>query len=142
MVTRTRFGQWWRRAVRSGHAYAEGHAIHGRRSGFCIRELRSIVEWAVLLPAIAIGLMWATWSLSLFLFIAYAWLWIRVRNHRVAHGDTRRDAGDYATYCVLGKFPQALGAAKYWVNRLLGRRTRLIEYKQASTGSVAEVTNP
>ena len=25
----TRFGQWWRRMVRSGHAFAEGAALHG-----------------------------------------------------------------------------------------------------------------
>jgi len=128
----TRFGQWWKRNVRSGHAYAEGHAMHRAKHGYCAREVRSIVEWGLLAPLLAFGLMWVTWGLSLLLFGGYAWLWMRVRNHRLARGNTRKDAGDYANYCVLGKFPQLFGVGKYWWNRLLGRRTRLIEYKGAA----------
>jgi len=136
----TRFGQWWKRNVRSGHAYAEGHAMHGRAHGYCAREVRSIIEWGLILPVLMFGLMWPTWSLSLLLFAAYVWLWLRVRNGRLAHGNTRKDAGDYATYCVLGKFAQLVGIIKYWFNRLLGRRTQLIEYKgPASPVAAAEV---
>src|SRR5947207_14699000 len=29
----TRFGQWWTRNVRAGHAYAEGFAMHGGPPG-------------------------------------------------------------------------------------------------------------
>ena len=27
----TRFGQWWKRSLRSGHAYAQGYFLHGRK---------------------------------------------------------------------------------------------------------------
>lgn len=131
-----RFGQWWRRTVRSGHAYAEGRAMHGAAHGYCVREVRSILEWALLLPMVALGLAWPTWGASLLLLGAYGVLWHRVRRHRLEHGDTPADASLYAQYCVLGKFAQLQGVAQYWWNRLRGRRTKLIEYKFARAPSV------
>src|SRR5204862_2670135 len=36
----TRFGQWWKRMVRSGHAYAEGMAMHGLSpEPYCMRPV-------------------------------------------------------------------------------------------------------
>jgi hypothetical protein len=86
-----------------------------------------------LLPALAIGLAWVTWGLSLLMLGGYGWLWYRVRNHRLAHGDSPRDASLYAQACVVGKFAQLQGAIRYWCNRVLGRRGKLIEYKSAAT---------
>jgi hypothetical protein len=127
-----RFGQWWKRTVRSGHAYAEGFARHGRGAErFCRDQMRSIIEWGLMLPLIALGLAWFTWGLSLALFLGYALLFVRVRNWRLQIGDPAPHARLYAAYCVLGKFAQLVGAAQYWMNRLLGRRTRIIEYKGA-----------
>jgi hypothetical protein len=36
-------------------------------------------------------------------------------------------------FVMLGKLPQAIGQAKYCWNRMIGRRSKLIEYKGAST---------
>jgi GT2 family glycosyltransferase len=125
-----RFGQWWRRMVRSGHAYAEGRALHGRTpERFRVREVRSIIEWAVILPIMALALAWWTWGLSLALFLGYVALWYRVRSRRIEQGDARRDASLYASSCVIGKFPQLLGVLQYWRNRAFGRRSQIIEYK-------------
>jgi GT2 family glycosyltransferase len=33
----TSWGQWWRRTLRAGHAYAEGAAMHGAASGAALR---------------------------------------------------------------------------------------------------------
>jgi glycosyltransferase involved in cell wall biosynthesis len=123
-----RFSQWWRRMLRSGHAYAEGRAMHGRH-GHCVREVRSILEWAVVLPLLALTFAWFTWGLSLLLLGAYGLLWWRVRRHRVLHGDSPGDASLYANACVVGKFAQLVGVTQYWWNRLRGDRTAIIEYK-------------
>jgi len=41
------FAQWWKRTVRTGHAYAEGAAMHGRGvERHDVRQVRSIVLWA------------------------------------------------------------------------------------------------
>ena len=62
----TRFAQWWRRAVRGGHAYAEGAARHGGGpERHFVREVRSILFWGAGLPAAAAALAWPTWGLSL-----------------------------------------------------------------------------
>jgi GT2 family glycosyltransferase len=125
-----RFSQWWRRTVRSGHAYAEGHALHGHVDGFCGRAVRSSVQWALVLPLVALGLAWFTWGASLLLLAAYVALWARVRAYRMhAHGDRTEDASLYGNYCIAGKFAELQGMCTYWWNRLLGRRTRLMEYK-------------
>jgi len=135
----TRFGQWWTRAVRCGHAYAEGRAMHGDTpERYRVDEMRSIVEWAMLLPLLALGLAWLTWGASLLLLGAYALLWHRVRRQRVESGDGREDAALYARYCVLSKFAQLIGAARYWWNRLRGRASALIEYKSANAESAAD----
>ena len=127
------FGQWWKRMVRSGHAYAEGRAMHGR-DGYCVREIRSIIEWTVLLPLVAISFAWLTWGMSLLLLAGYIVLWGRIRKHRLASGDSPDDASLYAQYCVLGKFAQLVGFLTYWKNRFLGRQARIIEYKQVAAG--------
>lgn len=42
---------------------------------------------------------------------------------------SRRSAALYAVFTVLSKFAQALGQLEFVVDRLIGRRERLIEYK-------------
>ena len=77
----TRFGQWWRRSVRAGHAYAEGAAIHGAPpERHWVRESRSNWFWGLGLPAAAAASAWPTGGLSLALLGGYAALWHRVRR--------------------------------------------------------------
>ncbi len=79
----TRFGQWWKRTVRSGHAFAEHWALHrGSPEGGGVRDLRSIVFWGALLPLVSLGLAWPTAGLSLLLLGGYAVLWERIRRGR------------------------------------------------------------
>jgi GT2 family glycosyltransferase len=133
----TRFSQWWKRSMRSGHAYAEGHARHGHVDGYCGHAIRSIAQWAVVLPAVVFGLAWFTWGASFLLLGLYIVLWARIRAYRINHhNDKPEDASLYANYCIAGKFAELQGALKYWWNRLLGRRTGLIEYKGPATGEV------
>lgn len=134
-----RLGQWWKRNARAGYAYAEGRSLHGQGpERYRVREIRSIIEWAVILPLLALALAWFTWGASLLLFGGYVYLWDRVRRQRLRHGDSRLDAELYARYCVLGKFAQLAGACQFWRNRMLGRRGTLIEYKGAEATAGGE----
>ncbi|CAN5803215.1 hypothetical protein BH23PLA1_BH23PLA1_22810 [soil metagenome] len=134
-IAMTRFGQWWRRTVRAGYAYAEGAARHGRTpQRHWVRESRSIAFWGIVLPLIALALAWPTKGASLaLLLVGYALLYQRVQGHRLRHGNSPTEARLYASYCLLGKFPQALGLLRYWRDRLLGRWGGLIEYKGGSS---------
>ena len=122
----TRFGQWWKRTARSGHAYAEINAMYPQ---VWRRETLSVLIWALVFPFATIISAVFSGGLALILLLAYPALWLRISSRRVARGDSGRDAVLYATFCVLGKFPELAGMAKYWWNRGLGRRTALIEYK-------------
>ncbi len=131
------FGQWWRRTERSGHAFAESRALHGSgRERFCVHEVRSIVEWGFLFPIAALVLAWFTWGASLLLLLGYVLLWRRVRAHRLEHGDPPALADLYARYVVIGKLAQFVGCLRYWIGRFAGRRSSLIEYKDAASPSI------
>jgi hypothetical protein len=127
----TRFGQWWRRAERGGHAYAEGAARHG--SGperHWVREARSNWFWGLAVPAGALALAWPTRGVSLLGGLAgYGLLGWRAARAGRARGWPAADARLYGLFCALAKPPMALGQARYTAGRLLGRRSALIEYK-------------
>jgi GT2 family glycosyltransferase len=130
----SRFGQWWRRAVRAGHAYAQAAALHGRSpERFGVRPSLSILFWALGLPVIAAGFIWFTggWSLALLLLIPLQVL--RVFGAQRRRGRSKRDAKLYAIFCVLAKWPQLIGQMLYLTRRIRGREERIIEYKKGDS---------
>ena len=122
----SRFSQWWRRCVRSGHGFAQVNEIH---PSLFRRELRSSVAWGLLLPAAALLAAVPTGGLGLALLLCYPVLFARILYRRLKEGDPRSDAALYASFCVLAKFPEACGVARYAWNRSRNRRMELIEYK-------------
>jgi GT2 family glycosyltransferase len=123
----TRFRQWWQRARRAGHAYAENAWVH-RADGMWRREARSIFFWGMVIPIGSLIFAPLTFGASLLALLAYPLLVLKILISR------RRKLGFhwallYALACVGAKFPQALGMMAYHFNRLSGRRAKLIEYK-------------
>jgi GT2 family glycosyltransferase len=128
----TRAGQWWRRAVRCGFAYAHGAALHGRGpERHFVRERRRAVVWGFATPAAAVALAWPTAGLSLGLFALYPLQFLRTYR-QLRRRVPRRGALAYAANCVLAKVPQAVGVLKYYVGRLRRTPPRIIEYKGAA----------
>jgi GT2 family glycosyltransferase len=135
----TRFGQWWRRTKRSGHAAAEAWALHGPRGqGQMVRIAQSALLYALVLPGLALvavvslcltGRGTLSWLPPFLLLAAYGRLVSKVRTQRIARGDPPSSAALYARYTFLGKFAEAAGILSFWKHRLLGRRAGLIEYK-------------
>lgn len=124
-----RFAQWWRRAVRSGHAIGQRFSLHGRdEMRDCARERRSVLVWGVALPVTMLLLAPMTYGLSLLLASGYLVLRRRVVRYRLAQGDSPSDASLYARFVVIGKFAEAFGLVKFYVNNMAGR-FRIIEYK-------------
>lgn len=127
----TRFGQWWKRNVRSGHAYAEGAAMHGTPpERHFVRDVRSNWVWGAIVPIVAVALAWITRGWSLLLLGAYPLLVAKIAIR--ARQNNAPMPWAWAFFTVLGKFPHALGQLKYRVNSWSGKRTRLIEYKGPS----------
>lgn len=128
----TRFSQWWRRAERAGHAYAQVAAMHGggpERVG--VRSSLSIWAWAAGLPLATIAAAWLTKGLGLLLLLAYPLLLVRIARSERRRGRPARLAWAYAFFCVLAKWPQLLGQLRFMGRRLLGRQAQIIEYKGA-----------
>ena len=128
----TRFGQWWRRTLRSGHAYAEGHARHRHEPGrHYARQVSSNLGWGALLPAVSLALLWPSRGWSLLLLLGYPLLALRVYGSGRRRGLPVADARWFAVSCVLGKLPSAYGQLRYWALSWLGQRSGLIEHKQS-----------
>ena len=122
-----RFGQWWRRMIRSGHAYAQASALHGT---FCLRENASILVWSVGSPLAALALAAPTHGLSLGRVLLYPLQVARIARRERRRTRSAADAWASAALTVLGKWPQHLGQWKYALARR-GAGPRLIEYKGA-----------
>ena len=129
-----RFGQWWRRSLRAGHAYAEGSWLHGHSpEHHWVKESRSIWLWGLLLPLLAIATGWLTSGLSiLLLLIGYVVLGYKVYQNTLQRGFKSEDALLYSLSCMLSKFPQVQGQIQFHISRLLKRQRTLVEYKSVT----------
>src|SRR5262249_27869750 len=128
----TRFGQWWRRCVRSGFGFAEGAVLHGGPpQRHWVREVRSIGFWGLVLPALILALALPTRGASLARLAGYPSLSVRPHRYGIRRGWSEPEARLFARWCVLSEFPLALGLIVYWFRRLTGRQRRIIEYKGA-----------
>jgi len=129
-ATLTRFSQWWTRATRAGHAYAQTAWTHPRPAGWrSIRAVLSMTLWALLLPLLAVGLAWPSGGLSLLLLGTYPLQWVRIARAQTRRGRSGSEARIYAAFVLLGKFAQARGAERFLRSRLLRRSGEIIEYK-------------
>lgn len=126
-----RASQWFKRTKRSGHAFAEHALLHGtepERLG--VKQTLSNVFWGLGVPAAvgATSVIAGPITASVGGLMAYGYLY----NKSYRFERQRRDepeAKAVAAGCVAGKFPEALGALSCFANRLLGRQTKLMEYR-------------
>jgi len=124
----TKFSQWWTRNVRSGHAFAEGAALHGGSPWrHFAREARRAVLWGLGLPALIFMLVLWKPVLGVLLALIYpvqvARLALRLRSDGMPLPAPR------ALFFTLGRFAEARGVVKYWATRWRGQRSTLIEYR-------------
>lgn len=126
----TRLGQWWQRTVRAGHAYAEGRSRYGAApERHWRRECRSIWFWAAM-PFAALGLAWPSGGWSLLFLAAFPLQILRIARGRQEFGTPARAALIYGVFCMMGKFPQAVGQIRFHLRRARGGEPVLIEYQQ------------
>lgn len=126
----SKFSQWWKRARRSGYAYANGWWLHGKSpESYRFKESRSIWFWGLGLPLLSISAAYFTKGFSLLLLLAYPLLIYKIYGSQLRIGRKPQEAKPYALFCVLAKFPQLVGQIEFYSKRLLGKEARLIEYK-------------
>jgi len=123
----TRFGQWWRRAVRTGYAFAQGAHLHGALpERHFVWESRRAWLWGIWLPVVCFGAViafgpwgWVTW-------LIYPLQMLRLMAR--TRGPLRQRAL-LAVFQVVARFPEGIGQIKFLRNRLFGLQTAIIEYK-------------
>lgn len=129
-VAMRRFSQWWKRVTRAGHAYAEGALLHGAPpERMWMQESRRIFVWGLLLPLLTMVLAPSTAGLSFLLLLAYPLNVIRIGHRLKREGESR--PWTLAAFLMLGKFPEAVGWVRFHWGRLTGKRSGIIEHKDA-----------
>ncbi|MBZ8119281.1 glycosyltransferase family 2 protein [Roseovarius sp. LXJ103] len=115
-----RFEQWWQRAMRAGHAFAEGAMLHGAApERHWVAETRRALLWGAVLPLALLTLSFT---------VSWGWLLWLVYPAQVLRL-SRRGGWAWGFFTVLGKFAEARGAVGYYWRRLRGGEVRIIEYK-------------
>ncbi|SLN22390.1 Glycosyl transferase family 2 [Roseivivax jejudonensis] len=122
----TRFGQWWRRAERTGHGFAQVGHLH---PDTFVTERRRVVVYALALPlAVGAALVVAPWVAAV-LVLAYPLNWSKstagLRRDGIAPDAARR----LGLLLTLSKFPNLIGMARFHLRRMRRAPMRLIEYK-------------
>jgi len=142
----TRWGQWWKRCVRGGWAYAEGADKYGHLpERYKVKEARSNWLWGVVVPALVVaylllGALLHPWLLLVagILLMGYPVLAWRVARYRMACGDTRGNSWLYGVMTVMGKLPYAVGQLRYRRQKRRGGQATLIEYKGAESAAMID----
>ena len=141
------FGQWWKRAVRSGYGAMDVATRFGHH-GLFVSQVENARRWAIGWPLlvaavtllVAIATRSVPWTLVTAVcgvqLLALQTLRLGIKAlRRVPDGKT---ALAYGVLTMIGKWANVLGQYRYRRDRAAGRNTRLIEYK----GCVTPITKP
>lgn len=126
----THLSQWFRRAKRGGHGFANIYALHGQGPDrYFRRELLRAFFWGALVPLSFFIFLLIEPRLSAVILLFYFVFVARTAVRRVKKGDSLKIASCYSILMFFGKIYEVLGALKYFQDRLLSRKHLLIEYK-------------
>lgn len=130
-VAMTRFRQWWRRSKRTGHAFAQVSALHGRgEDQYFVADCRRIWIWAFFLPILALVLAPFTYGISLVLLVfAYGLQFVRIYFRCRRRRWSARQALIYSFFTMFFKFPALAGLVEYYSRQWRGQSMTIIEYK-------------
>ncbi|MEO1014484.1 MAG: glycosyltransferase [Pseudomonadota bacterium] len=126
----TRFGQWWARAARAGHAYAQVGDLH---EGYFAAPRRRAWIWGLWIPLIAIGGAPITGGWSLALLSLYGVSFARTALRFTKETGNPKAAAIHAGFLILAKFANLYGILAYRWKKRFGE-VRIVEYKTAVDG--------
>lgn len=139
----TRFGQWWKRAIRSGYG---GLAVYQRTAGQVPRPFaRQIVSariWVIgwpllMLIACSVGAVFGgpkgAIAMGVVVALAVPALILRIVWRRVRRGTPFRVALPYSLLIMISKVPEILGQLRWLKESRQGIAPRVIEHRSADS---------
>lgn len=124
------FIQWCKRAVRSGHAYAQGYALHGKSDDkYCLANCFRIWLWSFIVPIICIASVFLNGIGWILLFAVYPLQVLKVSMKTDVRSTCGKYSLIYSTFVMIAKWPQLLGQINFWFNRINKKKHEIIEYK-------------
>jgi GT2 family glycosyltransferase len=121
-----RFTQWWQRAIRSGHGFAQVGDLH---PDHFVNERRRVLLFGAVLPFLGIvGAVLFPWLLLTVVLIYFASYVRTVEGLRKA-GLGLKTALHHGVMLFLSKFPNLIGSMRYWKRKRRGWDMEIIEYK-------------
>jgi glycosyltransferase involved in cell wall biosynthesis len=121
------FGQWWRRSLRAGYAFAQGAHLHGEppELHFVWERNRSLI-WGIFLPA---GCLIAGFALPPWGHAFWSLYLLQLVRGAARQSGSFSDRLSLSFFQLLARFPESWGVLKFTGDRLFGRRSHIIEYK-------------
>ncbi len=124
-----KFSQWWNRAVRAGHAVGQRAHINGDTAvQDCVKERKSTIVWGIVMPIVAIIMLFIFPLVSLAILGLYGVMFVKVYRYAKQQGMTHDDALIYTSSIVVGKVANGIGFLKFQMNAMK-KQYVLIEYK-------------
>lgn len=125
------FRQFALRSERSGHAFAQGYAMHGGGpEKYQLRQLAGILFWALGYPTAILASATISVPAASILLAAYPLQWLKISLRASQNIPlTMSIAQKYSLFIMLGKFFQAYGVFKYFWRILRAKNLTIIEYK-------------
>lgn len=123
----TSFNQWWQRAVRTGHGFAQVGHLH---PDYFVKERRRVLVFGLALPLIFLLGLLLGWVLLLLAVLAvYGLSYVRTVQGLTKEQLPKREAQRHAGLLTLSKFPNLIGMGIFQWRRLRNGPMRIIEYK-------------
>jgi glycosyltransferase involved in cell wall biosynthesis len=112
----TRFGQYWRRCMRTGHAYAEVSRRHPDLHAWRKAVWRNALHASAALVALLLSaVLWTLWPLVIWMAVLCAAILRNAWRVQPRVGSFR-GALLYSLHHYLAKAPMALGQCRYWTS--------------------------
>lgn len=121
-----KFSQWWQRATRAGHGFAQVDRLH---PGHFRRPLLRVAFWAIFVPVLALITFSVTWLGVVAAIALYGLSFWRSRQRLAADAQTAPKASALAGLLTISKIPNLIGIFTYYRRVATGRDMVLIEYK-------------
>lgn len=128
--------QYWKHAVRAGHAYAEVSAIYKNTGDPLWKETsrRNAVQGVIYLGgsllAVIASLVLHSWIFVALLFVAFAGIVVRTILKARWRSPSLKTVALFAIHSHVQQIPILLGQVRYWLNARGAWRSEVIDYKK------------